>query len=201
MPTIDFYYDFGSPNAYVAHKVLPQIAEETGAELVYKPILLGGLFKITGNQPPMVAFAGVHGKTAWMQQQMQRFLRRFDIPFNWNPHFPVITTRLMRGAIHARGQDWEPTYIDEMFKAVWVEQLKMDDPEVISERLAAAGLPAEEILAASESEPVKKALFAETEAARDRGAFGSPAMFVEDQHFFGKDSLDELRWYLSTFAG
>lgn len=196
--TIDFYYDFGSPNAYVAHKVLPDIAARTGATLSYKPILLGGLFKITNNQPPMVAFSGIAGKPEHMRQQMARFLRRYGIPFTFNSHFPVMTTALMRGAVFAQGQEWEARYIDEMYKAVWVEDLKMDDPAVIADRLAAADLPAQEIIDAAQSDAVKKALFAATEAAKDRGAFGSPAMFVGKEHFFGKDSFDDLEWYLGT---
>ncbi|MEM7440981.1 MAG: 2-hydroxychromene-2-carboxylate isomerase [Pseudomonadota bacterium] len=198
MADIDFYYDFGSPNAYIAHEVLPGLAKDAGAVLHYKPILLGGLFRITGNQAPMIAFADVKGKTAYMQQQMVRFLKRHKVPFNWNPHFPVKTTDLMRGALFAQGKDWEAKYIDEMYIAVWVEQLKMDDPAVISDRLAACGLPAEEIMAAAQSDEIKKGLFAATEAAQERGAFGSPAMFVGKEQFFGKDSFDDLSWYLST---
>lgn len=198
MAEIDYYYDFGSPNAYVAHKVLPGIAAEAGVTLNYKPILLGGLFKITGNQPPMVAFANISGKTAHMQQQMARFLKRYQIPFNWNPNFPVMTTSLMRGAMCAQGKDWEAKYIDEMYTAVWHDQLKMDDPSVIVQRLETGGLPAKEIMEAAQSDDVKKGLFAATEAAKDRGAFGSPAMFVGKEQFFGKDSLDDLAWYLTT---
>lgn len=198
MTQIDFYYDFGSPNAYIAHKVLPDLAARAGVDLVHKPILLGGLFKITNNRPPLVAFADIDGKTDYMQQQMARFLRRYSIPLTWNENFPVMTTALMRGAIHARGQDWEADFIDQMFSAVWVENLKMDDPQVIAERLGAANLPADEIMTAAQTDDVKKALFAETEAAKARGAFGSPAMFVGDEHFFGKDSFDDLEWYLST---
>ena len=197
-PQIDFYYDFGSPNAYIAHKVLPGLAARAGAKLTYKPILLGGLFKLTNNQPPMVAFANIPEKVAYMRQQMGRSLKRHEIPFNWNPHFPVMTTPLMRGALFAQGKDWETRYIDEMFSAVWVEELKMDDPAVIGERFAKADLPVDELVAANSDDAVKKGLFAATEAAKARGAFGSPAMFVGDQQFFGKDTFDDLEWYLST---
>ena len=198
MAEIDFYYDFGSPNAYIAHAVLPGLAAEAGATLTYKPILLGGLFKLTDNKPPMVAFAGVQGKTAYMQQQIVRFLKRYSIPFAFNPHFPVMTTGLMRGALYAQGKPWAAKYIDEMFKAVWVDKLKMDDPAVIADRLGSCGLPAQEIMEATQTDTVKKGLFAATEEAQQRGAFGSPAMFVGKEQFFGKDSLDDLAWYLTT---
>ncbi|MEM6618160.1 MAG: 2-hydroxychromene-2-carboxylate isomerase [Pseudomonadota bacterium] len=200
MIDIDFYYDFGSPNAYVAHRTLPPLAERHGVALNWHPILLGGLFKITQNQPPMIAFKDVPLKISYMNQQMARFLMRHQIDFAWNPHFPVMTTTLMRGAIFSQGKNWEARYIDEMFQAVWVEKLKMDDPSVIVPRLAQAGLPADEIAAATQDDAVKKALFAATEAAKDRGAFGSPAMFVGAEQFFGKDSLDDLDWYLGNLA-
>ena len=198
MQTIDYYYDFGSPNCWVAHVILQGISERTGVSVNYKPILLGGLFKLTGNAPPMVAFKDVTGKTAYMQQQMARYLRRYNIPFNWNPHFPVMTTALMRGATFAQGKGFEADYIDQMMRAVWVEKLKMDDPDVIAKRLAESGLPVEELMAANGDDAIKKELFAATQAAMDRGAFGAPACFVGDERFFGKDALDDLEWYLST---
>lgn len=200
MTTIDFYWDFGSPNVYIAEKILEGIAERTGATVAHHPILLGGLFKMTSNQPPMLAFKDVQGKTAYMQQQMARFLKRYDLPFNWNPHFPVITTALMRGATFAQGKDWEQAYKDTVYRAIWVDQVNMTDPEIAGETLAAAGLPATDIMAAAQDQAIKDQLFAATEAAAKRGAFGAPACFVGDQQFFGKDTLDDLEWYITTLA-
>lgn len=190
MQAFDFYYDFASPNAYLVHKVLPRIKARTGAVARYCPMYLGGVFRATGNASP--AFAGVRGKLAYLRREMDRFVTRHDVPFVWNPHFPLHTANLMRGAVFARGKPWERAYIDAVFKACWVSGDDMSDPDVIARELAAEDLPAGEIMAGIQQADVKSALFAATEAAVARGVFGAPTMFVREEMFFGKDSLAEM---------
>lgn len=198
MKTFDFLYDFGSPNVYVMHKIMSQIEARTGAKANYIPILLGGVFKLTNNTSPMQAYDGVKNKLAYERRELDRFIERYDIPFQWTPHFPVMTTAIMRGAVFAQDKDYGPRYLDVVFDAVWKDGLKMDDPTVIAETLEAAGLPAAEIIAAAQSQPVKDRLFETTAQAVERGAFGAPMMFVGDEPFFGKDSLPELEHWLAS---
>ncbi len=189
---IEFYYDFGSPNAYLAHKTLAGLIERGGASLVYRPILLGGVFKATGNKSPMEAFEGIRHKLGYFQRETQRFVRRHGIKFYMNPHFPLNTLTVMRGAVHAQGKPWEREYTDAVFDAIWVHGQKMDDLAVIAEVLRERELPAREIGEAVQSAEVKQALVGATEAAVERGVFGAPMMFLGDEPFFGKDSLYEL---------
>ena len=194
---IDFYYDFGSPNAYLVEAVLPAIAKRHNAEIRRIPILLGGLFKATGNQSPMFNFAEVSGKVAYLQVELNRFVKKHDIAFQWNPHFPILTTPLMRGAVFARGKDWEVNFRDTVYRACWVDGHNMTDPDVIFDVLQSAGLPAAEIAAAIQTPEVKSALFETTQEAEGRGAFGVPTMFIGDEIYFGKDSLHDMEDALS----
>ena len=154
--TVDFIFDFGSPNAYYSWKVLPGILKRRGATLNLIPCLLGGLFKITGNQPPMVAFGGVKGKLAYEQLESQRFMKKHGITaFKFNPHFPVNTLTIMRGLVAARRMGLEASYIEAVFRAMWEDGLKMDDPAVVAAVLAAAGLDARAIVDATQDPAVK----------------------------------------------
>lgn len=193
---IEFYYDFGSPNAYLVHKVLPAIATRHGADLVWKPILLGGVFKATNNQSPLTAFAAVKGKNAYQRIEMKRFIDRHGLTFTMNPHFPVNTLLLMRGAIYAEGKPWATAYRDAIFDAMWVRGEAMGEPGNVMRVIEAAGLPAAEIAAATQDAGVKQALIDATDAAVERGIFGAPTMFLGSDMFFGKDSLDDLEWML-----
>ncbi|NOT41144.1 MAG: 2-hydroxychromene-2-carboxylate isomerase [Alphaproteobacteria bacterium] len=198
MKTLDFFFDFGSPNAYYSWKVLPGILKRTGAEANVIPVLLGGLFKLTGNQPPMVAFSAVKGKLAYEQLESQRFMKKHGIhAFRFNPHFPVNTLLIMSGLIAARRLGIGDAYIEAVLKAMWEDGLKMDDPAIAAGVLSAAGLDAQAILTATQDPAVKAELAANTEAAAARGAFGIPTFFVGEEMFFGKDRLgqveDELR--------
>ncbi len=195
---IEFYYDFGSPNAYLVDAVIHRIAARHGARVVLKPMLLGGVFKATNNQPPMAAFAAVPPKLDYMRAEIARFVQRYEVSFLFNPHFPVMTVAVMRGAVASLGTDYERDYYDTVMRALWHDGEKMDDPEVISAVLEAAGLPAAEIMAAAQTQEVKDRLREQTEAAVARGVFGAPTLFVGDEMFFGKDSLDDLDWYLGT---
>jgi len=196
MKNIDFIYDFGSPNAYLVHKVLPGIAARHGACVRYCPILIGGVFKATNNQPPLMAFSGVMHKIDYIRLEIDRFIRRYDVPFRFNPHFPVMTIAVMRGAVFAQGKDWEQTYTDTVFDALWLHGRKMDDPDVIAAELTKADLPAAEIMAATQIPDIKEKLAEFTAAAVARKVFGAPTMFFGDEMFFGKDALDDLDWAL-----
>ncbi|WP_205520473.1 2-hydroxychromene-2-carboxylate isomerase [Tropicibacter sp. Alg240-R139] len=189
---IDFLYDFGSPNAYLVHKTLPDLAARFGASVNYLPVLLGGVFKATNNQSPMQAFGGVQGKLQYHARETQRFIKRHDLTFHMNPHFPVMTIGAMRGAIFAQGKDWESNYISAIFDAMWVHGQKMDDTAVIHEVLTENNLPAKEIIEATQDQSVKQGLIDATSAAVQRGVFGSPTMFVGIEMFFGKETLPEI---------
>ncbi|MDQ2861207.1 MAG: 2-hydroxychromene-2-carboxylate isomerase [Pseudomonadota bacterium] len=190
---VEFLFDFGSPNAYLAHKVIPEIEARTGAEFRYVPVLLGGVFKATGNRSPMEAYAGVPAKLAYEAVEMRRFVARHGLArFAPNPHFPVNTLAIMRCAVAARTLDLFAPYVEAVFTAMWEDRRKMDDPAVVAEVLEATGLPAPRLLALTQDSSVKERLIANTTAAVKRGVFGLPTFFVGDQMFFGKDRLGEV---------
>ena len=198
MAKLDFIFDFGSPNAYYSYKVLPDILERTGAEMNIHPVLLGGLFKITGNQPPMMAFGQVKGKLEYEMLEAKRFAEKHKLTeFKFNAHFPVNTVSIVRGLLAAQELDCEKQYIDIVLSAMWEQSLKMDDPEVMAKALSDGGLNAEAILALIQTDPIKDKLKANTQTAADRGAFGIPTFFVGDEMFFGKDRLDQIEEALS----
>lgn len=196
MATIEFLYDFGSPNAYLVHKVLPALADANGASVAYRPILLGGVFKATNNQTPFGAFADVTGKIAYIQTEFARFVERHQVPFKWNTHFPVNTLALMRAAMFAQGKEWEAQFIEATFDAMWVNSQDMSKPEVIAQTLQDAGLPSDDIASAIQLPDIKGRLAEATEAAVTRGVFGAPTMFLGDEMFYGKDALPDLEWRL-----
>lgn len=190
---LEFHFDFGSPNAYLAHRVLPTIEERTGLSFEYVPVLLGGVFKATGNVSPAISMQGIKNKGVYQQLEIQRFIARNEInDFAQNPHFPVNTLLIMRGAIAAERMGCFPRYVDEVYRHMWSEPKKMDDPQVIHAALASSDLPAEELIAATQDPEIKAKLLANTEASVARGNFGSPSFFLGDEIYFGKDSLREL---------
>jgi len=190
---VSFYFDFGSPNAFLSHRAIPAIEQRTGATFSYVPILLGGLFKLTGNQSPATAFKGIKNKLDYERIEIRRFVARLGIDdFMFNPHFPINTLHLMRGAIASDEIGVFPSYIDAVFDAMWTRGLDMGQPEVIAEALSAAGLPAERIVALSRSPEIKQRLQENTQAAFEKGAFGSPSFLVHDEIFFGKDRLRDV---------
>ena len=193
MTDVIFYFDFGSPNAYLAHKVIPGIEARSNARFVYVPALLGGIFKATGNRSPMEAFAGVPSKLAYEARETARFVNKHGVTdYARNPHFPVNTLQIMRGAVAAKRLGVFDAYVDAVFRAMWADGLKMDDPAVIERALAAAGLPAAELIAGMNDPAVKAGLIANTEGAVARGVFGSPSFLVGDELFFGKDRLRDI---------
>ena len=191
--SIDFIFDFGSPNAYLAWKVLPAIAAWTGAEVNLIPCLLGGIFKATNNASPMVRFGDVKGKLAYEALETRRFVARHGLTaFKSNPHFPVNTLMIMRGFIAARRAGVGEPYLAAVEAAMWEAGEKMDDPEVVRRVLDAAGLDGAGLIEATQDPEVKAELVANTEAAVERGVFGIPTFFVGDEMFFGKDRLGQV---------
>ncbi|MFT6437873.1 MAG: 2-hydroxychromene-2-carboxylate isomerase [Candidatus Azotimanducaceae bacterium] len=187
---IEFHYDFGSPNAYLVHKVIPKVASDTGIKFEYVPILLGGVFKSTNNVSPAVSLQGIKNKPHYAQIETQRFCATQGIaPQVANPHFPVNTLKMMRGAVYAATTDYYEKYIEAMYGAMWEQALKMDEDELIATALTNAGLPADEIMNGMVDPVVKKSLIEKTEQSVSRGTFGSPTLFVGDEIFFGKDKL------------
>jgi len=191
--SVDFIFDFGSPNAYLAHKTLPDIVARTGAEFRYVPCLLGGIFKATGNQSPMAAYASIPSKLAYEQLEMRRFIEKHGIgAFTMNPHFPVNTLMLMRGAVAAEAGGYLMDYIETGFAAMWETGRKMDDPEVFAATLTESGLDGQALLESTQDPNVKAKLVANTGSAVARGVFGIPTFFVGDAMFFGKDRLGQV---------
>lgn len=187
---IEFHYDFGSPNAYLVHKVIPAISQATGIEFEYVPILLGGVFKATDNVSPAVSMQGIKNKPDYSVIETKRFCAAHNIePQVANPHFPVNTLKMMRGAIFAQDKNFYSAYIEAMYSAMWEQALKMDEERIITAALEAANLPTQEILAGMAEPIVKQALIQNTEKSVNRGSFGSPTLFVGDEIYFGKDKL------------
>jgi 2-hydroxychromene-2-carboxylate isomerase len=190
---VEYHYDFGSPNCYLAHKVIPGIEKRTGVSFTYFPILLGGVFKLTNNISPIQQFADIPHKMAYMRLEMQRFIKEHGLAkFRMNPHFPVNTVQMMRGAIVAEEEGNAPAYVDAMLTAMWEEGKKMDDPAVIIETLDAAGLNGAHILERIQEQSVKDKLIANTSSSAERGCFGAPTFFVGDEMYFGKDRLEAV---------
>ena len=190
MAKVDFLFDFGSPNAYLAHRVIPGIIERTGADFDYQPVLLGGLFKLANNKAPMVAFGDIPKKMAYQRIEMERFVRVNGLTkYRFNPHFPINTLNLMRGAVAAQALGVFETYIEAVFCAMWEDQQQVGDPEVLAQVLTKAGLDAKAVLELSQTPDIKAKLGDNTQAAYDRGAFGIPTFFVGDEIYFGKDQL------------
>ena len=192
MKTAEFLFDFGSPNAWCAHKVIPAIEQRTGAKFIYTPVLLGGLFKLTGNQAPMLAFAAIPNKVAYEQLELRRYIAKHRLPFAFNPNFPVNTLMIMRMAVVADMDGALAPYVEAVFRFMWETPRKMDDPAIVAQSLSEAGLDAERLAVRAQEGDVKAKLMANTEAAAKRGAFGSPTFFVGEEMFFGKNTLGDV---------
>lgn len=188
---IEFFFDFGSPTAYLAWTQLPKIAMECRAEIVWRPMLLGGVFKATGNQSPVM----IPPKGKWMWGDMARWARRYGVPLAVNPDFPINTLTLMRGA--AGMQMREPgrflRYVDAVYRAMWEKPRNLNDPAVVAATLQEAGFDAAEFLVMVGDPEVKARLIATTEEAVQRVAFGAPTMFVGGEMFFGQDRLEFVK--------
>lgn len=189
--SVEFYFDFGSPTSYLAYTQLPGICAEAGAELVYRPVLLGGVFQATGNASPIA----VPAKGRYTMIDMLRFARRYGVPLKMNPHFPINTLTLMRAAtgLQLRQPERFEALLACVFKGMWVDALNLGDPAVLGPLLAEAGFDPQALLALTTEQDVKDALKTNTEAAIKRGMFGAPTFFVGDEMFFGQDRLDFVR--------
>ena len=186
MKTVEFLFDVGSPTTYLAHKRMPGLIERTGAEVIYVPVLLGGIFKATGNASPVT----VPAKGVWMGADMARFAKKFGVSLNMNPHFPINTIVMMRMLAGLVGEDPFPGVVDTLFDAMWKGRRNMGDPAVLAETLTKAGFDAEALIALAETPAAKEALKTNTESAVARGVFGAPTFFVDDEMYFGQDRLD-----------
>ena len=193
MRKIEFHFDFGSPNAYLSHLVIPEIEKRTGVTFEYVPVLLGGVFKLTNNRSPAESLKGIRNKPEYERLETARFIRRHGITrFTTNPYFPVNTLVLMRGAIAAESIEIFSRYVDEVYRHMWADPKKMDDPAVLQKALEESGLPAKRILALAQTPEVKERLLENTRCSVERGTFGSPTFFVGDEIFFGKDRLRDV---------
>jgi 2-hydroxychromene-2-carboxylate isomerase len=188
---VEYFFDFGSPTSYLAWTQLPKIAAASGAEIVWRPMLLGGVFKATGNASPV----SVPAKGRWMNEDIRRWAARYGVPFRHNPHFPINTLGLMRGAVGLqlrRSQDFG-RYLEVVHRALWEGEKNLGDPAVLASVLADAGFDADAFAALVAEPEVKARLVATTEEAVARGVFGAPTFFVGDAMFFGQDRLDFVR--------
>lgn len=190
--TFEFLFDFGGPNSYLAHKVLPELCRETGATAIYVPILLGGLFKITNNQAPMMRYAETPAKRNYEMLEFDRFVKAHNIPFKMNPNFPINSLYLMRGAVAAQHLGCFMPYVEAIMAAMWEDGLNTGDPDVVKDVLDKAGLDSAALLAKADDADVKAELVSNTEKAAARGAFGVPTFFVGDEIFWGKERLGQV---------
>ena len=188
----EFLFDFGGPNSYLAHKLLPELCARTEAEAVYVPILLGGLFKLTNNQAPLMRYAETPAKRNYEMLEFDRFVKKHQLPFKMNPHFPINSLHLMRGAVAAQHLACFMPYVEAMMTAMWEDRANMADADVVKSILDSSGLDSGAILAKADDPAVKAELAANTERAAARGAFGVPTFFVGDEMFWGKERLVQV---------
>tara|TARA_A100001011_G_C14076755_1_gene742709 strand:- start:67 stop:666 length:600 start_codon:yes stop_codon:yes gene_type:complete len=191
--TLDFYFDVGSPTAYLGYQKLLQMKSSYDFNLIYIPMLLGGIFKLTGNQSPAV----IPAKGRYMELfDLPRFAKLYNTSFKSNPHFPVNTLSLMRGAIAAQEMTCLNKYINCVFHALWVKQLDMGHPEIVANELEKSGLDHNAIIQLAQSKPIKMKLIENTQQAADRGVFGAPTFFVGEEMYFGQDRLHMIETLL-----
>lgn len=190
--TFEFLFDVGGPNGYLTHKILPQFCAEHRAEAIYVPVLLGGLFKATGNRMPMTRYADAPAKLAYEQLEFARFVEAHNIPFRPNPHFPVNSLLVMRILVGAQHLGCFMPALEALMKGMWEDGLDLGHPEIVATALDGAGLDGNALLTLANTSAVKTQLVANTEAAVTRGAFGIPTFFVGDEMFFGKERLGQV---------
>jgi 2-hydroxychromene-2-carboxylate isomerase len=190
---VEFLFDFGSPNAFLCHRAIPAVERRTGIRFEYVPVLLGGIFKATGNQSPAVQFQSVRNKPEYQRLEIARFITKHDIKgFGYSPYFPINSLFLMRGAIAARAAGVFEHYVEVMFHHMWVVHQKLDEPAVIAQVLKESGFDSDALMQACSDPRVKTELLENTERAVARGAFGSPTFFVEQDMWFGKEHLRDV---------
>jgi len=196
--SFEFLFDFGGPNSYLAHKLLPEICARTGAEVIYTPVLLGGLFKLTNNQAPLIRYAETPAKRNYEMLEFERFVKAHRLPFKMNPHFPINSLYLMRGAVAAQHLGCFMPYVETIMTAMWEDGANTGDPVVVKNVLDEAGLDGAALLAMADDADVKAELAANTEHAAARGAFGVPTFFVDGEMFWGKERLAQVSEALAS---
>jgi 2-hydroxychromene-2-carboxylate isomerase len=190
---VEFHFDFGSPNAYLAELVLPQVEKRTGVKFSYIPVLLGGIYKATNNMSPSESLRGIRNKPEFNALETSRFIARHNITtFRSNPFFPVNTLALMRGAVAAQFEDMFEPYFRAAYHHMWEDPKKMDDPAVFKDAFISSGIDIDRLIARARQDDVKKKLIENTTDAVERGSFGSPTFFVGKEMFFGKDQLRDV---------
>ena len=190
---IEFYFDFGSPNSYLSHLVIPKIEQRKKVKFDYIPILLGGVFKLTGNKSPAESLIGIKNKGEYAEIETNRFLKKNEINnYKFNPDFPINTLALMRGATFAKEKPYYHSYIKCIYQSMWEKPKKLDELSVFETVLKEYNLPSEEIIYGAQKKETKQMLIDKTSEAVEKGVFGSPTFFVENEIFFGKDRLEEV---------
>ena len=190
---VEFHFDFGSPNAYLAERVLPAIEQRTGVKFDYVPVLLGGVYKATNNMSPAESLRGIRNKPEYNALETRRFIARHNITsFKPNPFFPVNTLMLMRGAVAAQFEDMFEPYFRAGYHHMWEEPKKMDDLQIFRDAFMVSGIDIDRLIARAQQDDVKKKLIENTNDAVQRGTFGSPTFFVGNEMFFGKDQLRDV---------
>ena len=190
---IDFYFDFGSPTAYLAFTQLQLIEKRSGANLVFHPILLGGIFKATGNSPP----AAIPAKGKYMMRDLQRYAEKYQVPYERNPFFPVNTLSLMRGAVSYQNNGDFERYVNVIFHNMWVEPKNLNDEDVLKKMLIENNFEYNDFLKRTSDQKTKDQLISNTEKAVQKGAFGAPTIFIGEEMFFGQDRMDFIEEYIN----
>ena len=194
---VDFIFDVASPNMYFCHKLIPDFKERTGVEFEYIPCLLGGIMKLSGNQPPFVAFAEIPNKNKYQLIEIERFIKQHQLKeFKFNSNFPMNTVQIQRGALAAIELGIFDEYLEIILEAMWEKNLNLADIDIFQSTLSENNIDTESIMEIITSQDCKDKLIANTTDAVNRGAFGVPTFFFENQIFFGKDHLHQLEEYI-----
>ena len=201
MVDFKFIFDFGSPKTYLVYKLLPGIEKRTNTKAEYVPVLLGGIFKSTNNVSPIESFKTVPAKGKYDDLDTARFVKKHNIAFNFNSNFPINTLNLMRGAIYAQENEIFDKYVEVVFTSMWVDNKKMDDLEVIQSVLLDNGLPVKEIFEGTQDQEIKDKLIKNTSEAVEKGVFGAPSLLVNNELFFGKETLQDVEELLIKETG
>ena len=194
---VDFIFDVASPNMYFCHKLIPNFKARTGVEFEYIPCLLGGIMKLSGNQPPFVAFAEIPNKNKYQLIEIERFIKQHQLKeFKFNSNFPMNTVQIQRGALAAGELGIFDEYLEIILEAMWEKNLNLADIDIFQSTLSENNIDTGSIMEIITSQDCKDKLIANTTDAVNRGAFGIPTFFYENQIFFGKDHLHQLEEYI-----
>ena len=196
---VDFIFDVASPNTYFAHKLIPNFEKRTGTKFRYIPCLLGGIHKLTNNQPPFIAYADCENKNNYQMIEIERFVKQHKLTkYKFNSHFPPVTIQVQRGAIAAQRLKIFEEYFECVISAMWENDKNISDINILHETLEQSNLDVAAIMNIATSQECKDKLIANTDDAVSRGAFGAPTFFYENQIFFGKDHLYQLEEYINS---